>query len=68
MQCSLEAKGILKKKQCDDCKMCQDCSEARCRLCRKIKCQNTKRRLSFDEQIKLYNLINKETKNNGTNF
>lgn len=58
MQSSLEEKDIFKKKPCDDCKMCQSCSETRCQVCRNLKCKTRKNRLSFQEQIMLYNRLN----------
>ncbi len=58
MQSSLEEKETLIKSPCHDCKMCQNCSESRCRLCHNIKGPNKKVKLSFNEQIALYNRLN----------
>ncbi|MHB8205600.1 MAG: hypothetical protein ACYDHG_18115 [Desulfomonilaceae bacterium] len=58
MQSSLEEKETLTKGPCHDCKMCQNCSESRCRLCLNVKSANKKVKLSFDEQIELYNRLN----------
>jgi len=58
MQSSLEGKETFQKGPCNDCKMCQSCSEARCRLCRNMKCGNKKRKRSINEQLTLYNNLN----------
>ncbi len=58
MQSSLEGKETLTKGPCHDCKMCQNCCESRCRLCHNLKHPNKKVKLSFNEQIELYNRLN----------
>ncbi|MGQ9484170.1 MAG: hypothetical protein ACUVSA_04085 [Desulfosoma sp.] len=45
-----------KKNPCPDCHFCQQCSEARCQACRRTACRG--RRLSFAEQIALYESLN----------
>jgi len=46
-----------KKHPCPDCQECQWCSDERCRLClNKGRCR---RRLSLDEQIALYEEVNR---------
>ncbi len=46
------------KHTCPDCKMCQSCSEARCRACREKGHANGARKLSIQEQIDLFNSLN----------
>jgi len=46
-----------KKHPCADCKMCQWCSDDRCRLCLKTGCG---KKMSIAEQIELYEKLNKE--------
>ncbi|MDR3580872.1 MAG: hypothetical protein P4L44_13005 [Oryzomonas sp.] len=47
-----------KKHPCPDCICCQWCSDDRCRLCRaKDACR--RRKLSLDEQIALYESLNR---------
>ncbi len=58
MQSSLDRKETFKKGSCNDCKMCQNCSESRCRLCRNMKCETRNSKFSFGEQIRLYNQLN----------
>ena len=54
----------LKKHPCPDCTCCQWCSDDRCRLClKKPGCR--RRKLSLDEQIALYDSLNKGTANGG---
>lgn len=45
-----------KKNPCPDCHFCQQCSETRCHACRRK--GSPKRRLSFSEQIALYESLN----------
>lgn len=45
-----------KKHPCPDCKMCQWCSDDRCRLCLKTGCR---KKLSFAEQIEHYESLNR---------
>ncbi|MEJ2199901.1 MAG: hypothetical protein P8X63_02640 [Desulfuromonadaceae bacterium] len=45
-----------KKHPCPDCKMCQWCSDDRCRLCLKSGCR---KKLSMAEQIALYEKLNR---------
>lgn len=47
---------MKKKHPCPDCSFCQECGENRCRLCRKTADQGCK--LSFGDQIKLYEKFN----------
>ncbi|RII27416.1 MAG: hypothetical protein CXR30_14975 [Geobacter sp.] len=47
-----------KKHPCPDCRCCQWCSEDRCRLCLGRKNCN-RRKLSFAEQIALYDALEK---------
>jgi hypothetical protein len=49
-----------KKHPCPDCKMCQWCSDDRCRICLRTDCR---KRLSIPEQIALYEKLNKEGSN-----
>lgn len=47
-----------KKHSCPDCNCCQWCSEERCRLClSRTTCK--RRKLSFEEQIALYDALEK---------
>lgn len=46
-----------KKHPCPDCKMCQWCSDDRCRLCLRAS-TGCRRKLSMAEQIELYEKIN----------
>lgn len=52
-----------KKHPCPDCHFCQSCSDARCHACRSEKnhqCQKQQcRKLSFREQIALYEQVNR---------
>jgi hypothetical protein len=45
-----------KKHPCPDCKMCQRCSDDRCRLCLRTGC---KKKLSMAEQIALFEELNR---------
>ncbi|ROQ90878.1 hypothetical protein [Desulfosoma caldarium] len=45
-----------KKNPCPDCHFCLQCSEARCQTCRRTACGG--KRLSFAEQIALYERLN----------
>lgn len=45
-----------KKYPCPDCKMCQWCSDDRCRLCLRTGC---KKKLSMAEQIELFERMNR---------
>ncbi len=47
-----------KKHPCPDCRCCQLCSEARCRVCRTDKKKPAK--MSLEDQIALYNKKNKD--------
>lgn len=49
-----------KKHPCPDCKMCQWCSDDRCRLCLRSGTA-CKRKLSMSEQIALYDALNKKS-------
>jgi hypothetical protein len=48
-----------KRKQCPDCHYCQDCSQDRCRLCKKPK-KPAPQKLSVAEQIALFERINRK--------
>lgn len=45
-----------KKHPCPDCKACQWCHDDRCRLC--LRSGNCRKKLSFAEQIALFERIN----------
>ncbi|MDY0267526.1 hypothetical protein [Trichloromonas sp.] len=45
-----------KKHPCPDCKMCQWCSDDRCRQCLRTGC---KKKLSMAEQIELFERMNR---------
>jgi hypothetical protein len=47
-----------RRKPCPDCRYCQGCSQDRCRLCRAKKKPGAGK-LSLDEQIALYEKINR---------
>ncbi len=49
-----------KKNPCADCHFCQQCGESRCNTCRggKQKAEGRPKKLSFSEQIRLYEEIN----------
>ncbi|MBT0654656.1 hypothetical protein [Geomobilimonas luticola] len=47
-----------KKHPCPDCTFCQWCSDDRCSLCLRQGC-GRKRKLSLQEQIALYDAINR---------
>ncbi len=49
-----------KKHPCPDCKMCQWCSDDRCRLCLKTGCG---KKMSIAEQIALYEKLNQADSN-----
>lgn len=49
-----------KKHPCPDCKQCQWCSDERCRLC--LRSGNCRKKLSFAEQIALFEQINTRSK------
>ena len=48
-----------KKHSCPDCVECLWCVETRCQLCLKTSCQ---KKLTFQEQIELYESINRKSK------
>jgi hypothetical protein len=50
-----------KKHPCKDCKFCQWCSDDRCQLCLGCGCKR-KKKLSMEEQIALYESINRTGK------
>ncbi len=47
-----------KRHPCPDCQCCLQCSENRCRLCRKAECRQTGKKLSMAEQIELFERTN----------
>ena len=47
-----------RKHPCSDCRMCQGCSESRCAACRGKMAVKKKKKMSFSEQIALWNSIN----------
>ncbi len=54
---------MKKKHPCPDCKMCQWCSDDRCRLC--LQSGTCRKKLSMAEQIALYEKINRQTTDKG---
>jgi hypothetical protein len=58
MQSKLGTNESLNKYPCPDCRMCQGCSESRCRSCRAGIAPNANRKLSIEEQIALFNRLN----------
>ncbi|WP_193377078.1 hypothetical protein [Geobacter sp. OR-1] len=50
-----------KKHPCKDCEYCQWCSDDRCRLCLASGCRE-KKKLSLQEQIELFETINRQEK------
>lgn len=54
-----EGMGLPRKHHCPDCKFCQLCSDSRCSSClRDRESEQDSKKLSFSEQIRLYNEIN----------
>ena len=49
---------LPRKHACPDCHFCQLCSDARCHSCRNEKPAGRCPKMSFSEQIRLYNEIN----------
>ncbi|WP_281289730.1 hypothetical protein [Geothermobacter ehrlichii] len=49
-----------KKHPCPDCRMCQWCSDDRCRIC--LRTGSCRKKLSLAEQIALYEALNAEEK------
>ena len=47
-----------KKYPCEDCFSCQFCSDERCSMC--LSSKHKPRQLSTEEQIALYNALNKD--------
>ena len=47
-----------KKHPCPDCRMCQGCSESRCMACRAKPLKRKLKKMSFEEQIALWNSLN----------
>jgi hypothetical protein len=56
MKQSLSDNQSPRKHPCPDCKMCQGCSQSRCKSCRAQRPQ--RRRLSLQDQIALFNSLN----------
>ncbi len=54
----LEHPVLSKKHGCPDCHFCQLCSDSRCNACRGGKKKGTCNKLSFSEQIRLYEELN----------
>lgn len=50
-----------KKHPCPDCRMCQWCSDDRCRMCLRS-ADGCKRKLSMAEQIELFERLNASEK------
>ncbi|MDD3295591.1 MAG: hypothetical protein PHG20_12995 [Geobacteraceae bacterium] len=48
----------IKKHPCPDCSCCQWCSDARCGIC--FRKGGGRRKLSLQEQIEAYELLNRE--------
>jgi len=53
-----------KKHPCPDCRQCQWCSHDRCRLCLAT-AKGCRKKLSMEEQIRLYEELNKSQKRDG---
>ena len=51
---------MAKKHPCPDCACCLECAESRCRVCRNVACPARGRKLSFAEQIRMFERINAE--------
>ncbi len=47
-----------RKHACADCRICQFCSDSRCNCCRSAKTPGSCSKMSFAEQIRLYDQIN----------
>ena len=56
--CVCQPPGLPKKHACPDCHFCQLCSDARCHCCRGEKKAARCPKMSFSEQIRLYNELN----------
>jgi hypothetical protein len=55
----LEAPLPLPRKcACADCRVCQLCSDSRCNCCRSAKTPRSSPKMSFSEQIRLYEQTN----------
>ena len=49
---------MSRKHPCPDCKMCQGCSESRCRVCRSERKSTGRPKLSISDQIALFDRLN----------
>lgn len=49
---------LPRKYACADCHICQLCSDSRCNCCRSAKTPGSCPKMSFSEQIRLYDQIN----------
>jgi hypothetical protein len=49
---------LQRKNSCEDCHVCQLCSDSRCNCCRSAKPPGSCPKMSFSEQIRLYDQIN----------
>jgi len=54
-----EEKAMDKKHPCPDCRMCQWCSDDRCRLCLRPE-KKCRKKLSMAEQIALFEKLNRQ--------
>ncbi len=52
------ASAVPRKHQCPDCFFCQLCSDSRCNSCRGGGKSEPCRKMSFSEQIRLYETVN----------
>lgn len=58
LACSQARRHHPKKHECADCRICQLCSDARCNCCRSAKTSGICSKMSFSEQIRLYEQTN----------
>ena len=58
MGCCKGKNGKEQKHPCKDCYSCQFCSDTRCRIC--LSGKKRKKQLSVEDQIALYEKLNKE--------
>ncbi len=57
-EADLEHPALSKKHACPDCHFCQFCGDSRCNACRSGKTKGNCTKLSFSEQIRLYDEVN----------
>jgi hypothetical protein len=63
MRQTLSCVSTGRRRSCPDCRMCQGCSETRCRVCGSDR-KKSSTRLSLKEQIELYNNLNPHLRTN----